>query len=507
MNAVIGAGIIGLAFVASTLGYIQFCIWIAVVLCISIFTMDLVCGLSQWAGCYKAIHMTHDNMTHNKDTGLQMRNKTICPGECTRHKRIYSYEAIGNLLYGGVFSYFINCIILFYLIIAITTYFILIRKNLPRIARFVLEYNGIEHLVGDENEPWFLNGDYLLGIMVFTIHLPLGLLKRIDFLGFTSFIGMVCMSTFVFMVIKKQPEAAAQCGNITFLDESGLAEPYPLQECKALPFTFSTSTVYAIPMLLFSFMCHGNILSIVAELKAPTKKRCRQLIAGASLPCTVLYTLAALFGYFSYFNRTNALLLDTYSFWLRGDVMVLVSNIMVTICIMFSVPILHYPCRYSLWSLLHMIAPSVVPEAFDNGHPSTFNRKWFSLLAVVLHVGIYVLVVTSSNFKIVMALGGAISGSCIIQIFPAMYYLKIFNWSHDGLYNKLVWFILCLGCVTFIGNTGLVVLDTMGNSKFERDQAEILLEIAGRTSNFTSGLTNQNLTFTSTSISDPNDTF
>jgi sodium-coupled neutral amino acid transporter 2 len=408
--------------------------------------------------------------------------RTICPGECTRHKRIYSYEAIGNLLYGGFFSYFINCIILFYLIIAITTYFILIRKNLPRIVTFALEYNGIEHIVGDGSSPWYLNGDYLLGIMVFAIHLPLGLLKRIDFLGFTSFIGMVCMSTFVFMVISKQPEASAQCGNITFLDDSGAPEKYPLQVCEAEAFSFSPSTVYAIPMLLFSFMCHGNILSIVAELKAPTRRRCRQLIVGASLPCTVLYTLAALFGYFSYFNRTNALLLDTYSFWLRNDVMVLVSNIMVTVCIMFSVPILHYPCRYSLWSLLHLMFPKVIPEPFDNGQPSTFNRKWFSIFAVVLHVGIYILVITSSDFKIVMALGGAISGSCIIQIFPAMYYLKIFDWAHNGIYNKCVWFILILGFTTFIGNTGLVVLDTMGNSDFEREQADIVLsDMIGRT--------------------------
>jgi len=35
MNAVIGAGIIGLAYVASVLGYIQFMFWIALVLIIS----------------------------------------------------------------------------------------------------------------------------------------------------------------------------------------------------------------------------------------------------------------------------------------------------------------------------------------------------------------------------------------------------------------------------------------------------------------------------------------
>ena len=52
-------------------------------------------------------------------------------------------------------------------------------------------------------DKWYLNGDYLLGLMVLCVHIPLGMLKKIDFLGFTSFIGMACMSTFVFMVIKK----------------------------------------------------------------------------------------------------------------------------------------------------------------------------------------------------------------------------------------------------------------------------------------------------------------
>ena len=52
-------------------------------------------------------------------------------------------------------------------------------------------------------DKWYLNGDYLLGLMVICVHIPLGMLKKIDFLGFTSFIGMACMSTFVFMVIKK----------------------------------------------------------------------------------------------------------------------------------------------------------------------------------------------------------------------------------------------------------------------------------------------------------------
>ena len=51
----------------------------------------------------------------------------------------------------------------------------------------------------------------------------------------------------------------------------------------------SINSVYAIPMMLFSFMCHGNILSIVAELKPtpacnnkkyPSQARMRRMICG-----------------------------------------------------------------------------------------------------------------------------------------------------------------------------------------------------------------------------------
>ena len=48
-------------------------------------------------------------------------------GECKKHKRIYSYEGIGNMLFSGFAKYFINTIILFYLMVAITTYFIIMK--------------------------------------------------------------------------------------------------------------------------------------------------------------------------------------------------------------------------------------------------------------------------------------------------------------------------------------------------------------------------------------------
>ena len=139
-------------------------------------------------------------------------------------------------------------------------------------------------------------------------------------------------------------------------------------------------------------------------------------------------------------------------------------------CITFSIPILHYPCRYSLWNLINQLFPSLVPPAFDNGHPETWNRKWFYIFAFIIQGGIYALVCVTSDFKMVLSLGGAIAGSCIIQIFPAMFYLKIHGWRYDSIYDKIIWFVGALGVITFFVNTSLIIIqkvqeENSGSSK------------------------------------------
>ena len=99
---------------------------------------------------------------------------------------------------------------------------------------------------------------------------------------------------------------------------------------------------------------------------------------------------------------------------------------------------------------MSFMIPGTVPPAFDNGYPQTWNRKWFYFFAIVIQGTLFTLVCMTDNFKIVISLGGAIAGSCIIQIFPAMFYLKIHNWRSDSVYDKVIWLILGLGIGEFI---------------------------------------------------------
>jgi len=81
--------------------------------------MDLVCALSKYAGCYQDLTEEIDDANGNHDIVICERHV-----ECG-HRRLFSYEKIGELLFGGGVKIFVNIVILFYLLIAITTYFII----------------------------------------------------------------------------------------------------------------------------------------------------------------------------------------------------------------------------------------------------------------------------------------------------------------------------------------------------------------------------------------------
>ena len=109
---------------------------------------------------------------------------------------------------------------------------------------------------------------------------------------------------------------------------------------------------------------------------------------GAIVPCTILYLTAAMFAYKSFFNHTQAQLIQLYSFIQQGNGfidfhwysfgiidcnsiifqwkcknpmkdgnLILYCNILVITCIVFSIPLAQYPARSAIWNLIHTLAP------------------------------------------------------------------------------------------------------------------------------------------------------
>jgi len=132
MNSSIGAGLISLGYAASVLGTVQFAILLIIVVVMSAFTMDIVCACSKYAGCYEELSREAETDDFQQKIQVCRRDE-----ECS-HKRIYSYERIGELLFGKyrAMKYFINFIMLFYLANAMNAYFIIMKVRINALLIF-----------------------------------------------------------------------------------------------------------------------------------------------------------------------------------------------------------------------------------------------------------------------------------------------------------------------------------------------------------------------------------
>jgi len=385
------------------------------------------------------------------------------------HPIAYSYEDIACVLFGKKMLIMNNICILFYLFSCICSYMTLIKDTMPDIAVGLAKIFN-ENAVIDQQ--WYTNGNLWLFLVFLCILFPLGCCKRIDFLGFTSAIGMFAMGTFVVMIVAKQPEIAQMC------DDPGIDYPFINEnnsalikfnhnistECEVKLINLSSDSIFSAGILIFAYMSHCNVLAIFAEVKTRSLERMQKVIYGALIPCTILYMTAAIYAYSSFFNHTQPQLIQLYSFIESdGSTAITICNILVMTCIIFSIPLALYPARSTLWKLIHTFMPSFpapfVPAELNlpRGKGRPFPWQCFYPLMVAIYLFVFGVVVSNADFGLFLALAGAVSGSTVIMIFPTLFHLKMENWNYKSLENACALAILIFGVFILFGNTSLVL--------------------------------------------------
>lgn len=474
LNVAIGSGIIGLGSVAASMGYIAYVAFNLVVVSISIFTLNLVCKSAtqvyQWRNENRPTRIQSDS--NRNDSVISEDEKELMEKNIKKefddeydiretYEIAYSYEDIANILYGKWALIANNLCILFYLFSCQCSYMTLIKDTVPSI---ITDFGKMSNQDFSIDDKWYFQGEWCLLWVLLFILFPLGCAKRIDFLGFTSAIGMFAMTTFVFMIIAKQPDISSQCGNVSYPVNYSSFNHDIETECFVKPLNLSTDSIYSAGICLFAYMSHCNVLAIFAEVRTKSLERMRGVVYGAIIPCTVLYILSALYAYSSFYNHTQAQLIELYSFVASDGNLILISNILVMTCIIFSIPLAQYPARNTLWKLFYTICPSRFPAPFlpsELNIPVEKRREFpripFYGIMVFSYLTIYYVVVSAANFKLFLALSGAVSGSTVIMIFPCMFHLKMQKWRYNTIENICCYILLVIGFVSLIGNSSLIV--------------------------------------------------
>ncbi|XP_042308804.1 probable sodium-coupled neutral amino acid transporter 6 isoform X2 [Sceloporus undulatus] len=305
MNAIMGSGILGLAYAMAKTGIIGFSVLLLIVAILASYSVFLLL--------------------------------TMCI-----HTAVTSYEDLGLFAFGSVGKVLVASTIIIQNMGAMSSYLFIIKSELPSaIAGF---------LSGDHSGSWYLDGRLLLLTTSICVVFPLALLPKIGFLGYTSSLSFFFMVYFALVIVIKK-------WSIPCPLPLNLAVSNSTRECKPALFNFSKESAYAIPVMAFSFLCHTSVLPIYCELQSPSKSR-MQKVANTGIGLSFLvYFISALFGYLTFYDHVDSELLQGYSRYLPHDTIIMTVKVSILCAVVLTVPLIHFPARKAVVMVLFSHLP------------------------------------------------------------------------------------------------------------------------------------------------------
>ncbi|XP_069500236.1 sodium-coupled neutral amino acid transporter 3 [Ambystoma mexicanum] len=429
-NAIMGSGILGLAYAMANTGIILFLFLLTAVALLSSYSIHLLLKSSGIVG-------------------------------------IRAYELLGFRAFGTPGKLAAAIAITLQNIGAMSSYLYIVKSELPLVIQTFL---NLEEKTSD----WYLNGNYLVVMVSVGVIFPLALMKQLGYLGYASGFSLSCMVFFLISVMYKKfhipcplPERDL---NGTLMSNFSLAEGEssviyqnghtPAAEtldsmCAPRMFNINTQTAYTIPIMAFAFVCHPEVLPIYTELKEPSKRKMQHVSNISISVMYVMYFLAALFGYLTFYDQVDSELLHTYSKVDPFDLLILCVRVAVLVAVTLTVPIVLFPVRRAIQHML-----------FQN---KQFSWVRHTLIAVILLTLINLLVIFAPTILDIFGIIGATSAPCLIFIFPAIFYIRIMPKDEEPMKSTPKILAACfagLGVLFMIMSLSFIIIDwTTGSGK------------------------------------------
>ncbi|KAK5642040.1 hypothetical protein RI129_008207 [Pyrocoelia pectoralis] len=288
----------------------------------------------------------------------------------------------------------------------------------------------------------------LLALALFCV-LPLGLLRNIDSLSSVCTITVVFYFCFVLKIIA---EAVPHIVSGDWFNKVELWRPSGILQC--------------LPIFSMSLSCQTQIFEIYQALPTASLEKMNNLIRAAVNICTGVYIFVGVFGYVAFSTQTftgNILMSFTPSF--ISDLI----KIGFVFSLAFSFPLLIFPCRASLNSLLCRHYTYSLHDGVDKYIPeSRFKALTLMIISISLVVGILI-----PNIELVLGLLGSTIGVMICVLFPATCFICVSTKNTNE--RILAQIMLFIGVLTMVLGTyaNLYAMDEMVATTTERTAVEL----------------------------------
>uniref|UniRef100_A0A4W3JQG0 Solute carrier family 38 member 3b n=1 Tax=Callorhinchus milii TaxID=7868 RepID=A0A4W3JQG0_CALMI len=312
-NAIMGSGILGLAYAMANTGIILFLFLLTAVALLSTYSIHLLLKASGVVG-------------------------------------IRAYEQLGYRAFGTPGKLAAALAITLQNIGAMSSYLYIVKYELPLVIQAFLN-------IPEKSGEWYLNGNYLVIMATVVVVLPLALMKQLGYLGYTSGFSLTCMVFFLIVVIYKKFEVPCMLPSTGNSSLPGEAEQeytpsYEEYTHEVLPDQCVPHLFTVNSQVLGSTSRQARIHSSQIYLPKPSSKSMQHVSNISILFMYIMYFFAALFGYLTFYENVEPELLHTYNRIDPFNTLVLCVRVAVLIAVALTVPIVLFPVRRAIQQML-----------------------------------------------------------------------------------------------------------------------------------------------------------
>ncbi|KAK0091186.1 hypothetical protein PV326_003615 [Microctonus aethiopoides] len=298
-----------------------------------------------------------------------------------------NYELLAFHAFGPMGKVLVELLIIGFLIGTCIAFFVVIGDLGPQIIGKLLNKN-----------PENIKLSFLLTTATLII-LPLGLLKNIESL---SSICTVAIGFYLCLVLKVIMESMGQIFTGDWYNNVNYWRPAGILQC--------------LPIFSMALFCQTQLFEIYESIPNVSLEKMNVVVRGALNICTLVYISVGFFGYVAFCTQSfSGNILMSFDPSMTSDVM----NIGFVLSVIGSFPLVIFPCRASLNSLL--FRRMYIHEVFTNYIPEIrFRCLTFTIITVSLITGLLM-----PNIEFVLGLVGSTIGVMICLLIPAAFFITI----------------------------------------------------------------------------------
>ncbi|CAK9803008.1 Putative sodium-coupled neutral amino acid transporter 10 [Anthophora quadrimaculata] len=338
-----------------------------------------------------------------------------------------NFDLLAFHAFGHMGKFVVELFIIGFLVGTCIAFFVVMGDLGPQIVGKVIDKN-----------PEDIRISLLITTSVFIV-LPLGLLRNIDSLS------SLCTATIIFylcLVLKIVTESMQHIFAGDWYEHVYYWRPSGILQC--------------IPIFSMALFCQTQLFEIYETIPNVSLEKMNEVVQGALNICTIVYLCVGFFGYIAFCTQSfTGNILMSFEPSLSSEMI----KMGFVFSIAFSFPLVIFPCRASLNSLLFRRVYAHEPST--NYLPETrFRCLTIIIVTVSLVTGILI-----PNIEFVLGLVGSTIGVMICLIFPAIFFISISSkHTNERLLAQVILFIgICIMILSTYAN--LYALEESTNTR------------------------------------------